>query len=185
MATYIKDRLINRALLLQIGSRVLLVIKERTLAGKFLPGSTGSSKYSTTPMPLPFGALQKTVQNSMTVRNLIDSEEAVVFKSKAGKKWILLKGGYEQFRELAGKQTDHVTLTWTGQMIRDLKVKSVDVRSATVTIGFTDARSEEIADYHQNKGAGKAKITHKFLGLTGTEFNQLLDYISRLLVRRA
>lgn len=185
MARRITDRMVNRALLLNVGSRMLLIIKQRTLRGKYLPGSTGTSEYSTTPMPLPWGGLQKAVRNSRTIRNMIDSGEADVFQSRGGRTWILLQGGYRKFRELAGKSTDHVTLSWSGQMMRDLKIKDVNVGLKSVTIGFTDARSRELARYHDVLGAGKSKVTHKFMGFTTAERGKLNAYIQRLIHRSA
>jgi hypothetical protein len=178
------ERVVNRALLIQVGSQALLMIKERTLAGQFLPGSTGTSAYSTTPMPLPWNRLQSAVRGSATLRNMIDSGEATVFTSKRGRKWIVLEGGYRKMRELAGKSTDHVTLSWRGTMLRDLKIKTVDVAGLRVDLGFTDTESERIASYHQELGAGRRRVTHKFMGFTEGEKDKLSELIAVLIVKQ-
>jgi hypothetical protein len=177
------DKIINRALLIQVGTKGLMMIKERTFAGRFLPGSTGSSSYSTTPMPLPWNRLQKAVRGSASLRNMIDSGEATVFTSKRGRKWIVLEGGYRKLRELAGKSTDHVTLAWRGTMLRDLKIKTVDVHDLRVDLGFTDADSDRIASYHQDLGAGRRRVTHKFMGFTEPEKDDLAQLISVLILK--
>lgn len=179
------DQLIDRRVLLQMGARALQIIKERTLAGQFLPGSTGGSEYSTTPLPLPFSRLQKAVQRGSIVKQLVRSGEAHVFTNIASRNtWIVLKGGYKQLRELAGKSTNNVTLTWRGTMLRNLKITETDVATLSVTLGFTDSDSERIASYHDQLGAGKRKVTHKFMGLTEQEHSVLAQYISLIITQR-
>ncbi len=176
--TDVVQRIINRSLLLRIGAQVVFIIKERTLQGQFLPGSTGTGEYSTTPAPMPWGALLKKVKTQKGMKGMIGSGEVkVISKSKSGKTWVLLMGGYKKFRELAGKEFDHVTLNWTGKTMRNLKILSADTGSASVLIGFDDAGSKRIASYHQELGAGKSRKTHKFLGLTDSELHELGQYV--------
>lgn len=174
--------IVNRSLLLAIGGQALLIIKRRTLEGRFLPGSTGSNKYSTTPMPMPFGALTKAVRSSSAVKDLVKSGEAELFTNlRSHNTWIILKGGYEQFRKLSGRSIDHVNLSWTGKMLRNLKVLHVDPALASVTLGFSDPRSGEIASYHNELGAGKKKVTHKFVGLTAEELSEIGTFAEQIL----
>ncbi len=168
----IKDLIISRSLLIETGQAALYIINKRTAAGEFLPGSTGSSQYSTTPLPLPVGAL--TAKGIDTLNALLDSGEATAFKSKkSGRLWVILEHGYKQFRELAGRETDHVTLNWTGALMRGLTITSVDTNNAAVELGWNDPRSSEIARYHNELGAGKSRVTHKFLGITPKELSLL------------
>lgn len=173
------DDIISRALLVDIGSHALYIIKTRTLQGEFLPGSTGSGQYSTTPMPLPLGALQKSVRTGATLKAMVAAGEAYVFQSKAGRKWIILEGGYKKLRELAKKEADHVTLNWSGSMMRNLKIISVNPDRYSVTLGFDEASARRKARYHNELGAGRKRVTHKFLGLTDQEIRELGDVVER------
>lgn len=165
----ISDRIITRALLVNLGTRIVNIIKLRTLAGEFLPGSTGTSKYSTTPMPLPLGALPARFRTPRKLRQLVDDGEARIFSSRSRRAWIVLTGGYKRFRQLAGRESDHVTLNWSGSMMRNLKVIRVNTSEAEVVVGFNEGRAARLASYHHAQGAGKARVTHKFLGLTDAE----------------
>ena len=167
------DRIISHSTLLQIGEWARAKILDRISRGEYLPESTGGSGYSTTRMPMPFGALQKAVRGGGELRDLIRSGEAHVFKSKAGKIWISLEGGYKRFRELAGKNADCVTLQWSGDMLKQLNVTKVDEAGKSVTLGFLSDEAGRIASYHQRDGAGRSHVTHKFMGLTAEELSEL------------
>ncbi|MCZ7556800.1 MAG: hypothetical protein M5R41_10415 [Bacteroidia bacterium] len=170
----IAARVISRALLINLGTAALYIIKERTLRGQFLPGSTGSGRYSTTPMPLPLGALPARARGKRALAQLVASGEARLFTSMRSRRaWIVLQGGYAKFRELAGRESDRVTLNWSGQMMRNLKITRVSAREFTVELGFTEGRARRLASYHNELGAGKSRTTHKFLGLTAQEVSRL------------
>jgi len=166
----IKELIVTRALLVRIGSQAVFIIKSRVNRGEYLPGSTGSSGYSTTPMPMPAGVLTKKAMKSAS--DLVSEGKARMFTNmKSRILWIVLEGGYKQLRELAGKETDVVRLNWSGKMMRNLKLLEPNVSDASVTIGFDDAELGRIASYHDELGAGKKKITRKFLGLTNAELD--------------
>lgn len=170
----IADRIISRALLINLGTRVIYIIKERTLRGEFLPGSTGTSNYSTTPMPLPLGALPARARSKSALRALTDSGEATIFTSlRSRRTWIILEGGYKRLRELAGRESDRVTLNWSGSMMRNLKILRTNEREGYVELGFNEGRAARLARYHHELGAGRRKVTHRFLGLTDTELASL------------
>lgn len=167
-------QLIDRSFLFQIGEKALYIIKQRTLEGIFLPGSSpNASQYSTTPMPLPLGALSKKAQG-LTARQMKEGENIKIFTNlKSRITWAILPGGYKQLRELAGKEADRVTLNWSGSMMRALDITKVDESTHTVTLGFTDNRAAELAGFHQELGAGKSKTLHKFVGLTEDEMREV------------
>ena len=166
----IAARIVSRALLINLGTAALYIIKERTLRGVFLPGSTGTGTYSTTPMPLPLGALPARARGKRALAQLVATGEARLFTSfRSRRAWIVLTGGYAKFRELAGRESDRVTLNWSGQMMRNLKITRVSAREGVVEIGFTEGRAKRLASYHNTLGAGRAKVTHKFIGLTAPE----------------
>jgi hypothetical protein len=58
-------------------------------------------------------------------------------------------------------------------MMRNLKITRVSAREGVVEIGFTEGRAKRLAGYHNTEGAGRAKITHKFIGLTPQEVAQI------------
>lgn len=169
----IADRIISRALLINLGTRALYIIKTRTLRGEFLPGSTGTGQYSTTPMPLPLGALPARARTKSALKAMTDADEAHLFTSRSGRTWIVLQGGYKRLRELAGRESDRVTLNWSGAMMRNLKILRADEREAYVELGFDEGRAKRLAVYHDVLGAGRRKVTHRFLGLTDQEITSL------------
>lgn len=182
-ADFIK-RVINESLLLKCGERAIVIIKRRTLAGSFLPGSSpNSSQYSTTPLPLPFGVLkQKAI--ARTWRELKEGGEMTLYTNlRTRRTWIILKGGYKKLRQLAGKETDHVTLNWSGQMLKALNEIKPNVSAGSVTVGFTNDEAERIARYHQELGAGKSRTLHKFLGLSDEELKAFTDYVEKTVVQ--
>ncbi len=171
-------KIVDNALLIQIGSGALYIIKKRTMRGKFLAGSTGTDQYSTNPLPLPAASLtKKGVQN---FNKLVADGDASFFRSKkSGKLWILLKDGYKGLRELVGKETDKVRLSWSGKMMRNFKILRTTVARGSVQLGWTDSKLAQIASYHNDLGAGKSKITHKFVGLSKGEVRQMANKLKR------
>ena len=163
--------IVDQILLTRVGLKGVAIIRKRTEGGQFLPGSSPNAEnYSTTPMPLPYGALR----NKLSGRK---AKEAgfKVFTSKSGRVWIVLPGGYKQYRQLYGKQTDRVTLSWSGRMLRNLKLLSTSQsgQSAESVVGFDDADSARIAGYHNELGAGKSRKKHVFIGFNDSEISDL------------
>ncbi len=183
MSVNLTDLVVSRGLLIQLGQAALYIINRRVAEGKFLPGSTGTNKYSTTPLPLPAGAL--TAKGIKTLNTLLDSDEATAFTAKSGRLWIVLQEGYKQLRQLAGRETDHVTLNWSGAMMRGLTITEVSVQQAAITLGWNDSALAERASYHEQLGAGRSRKTHKFLGLTPAEVKRLQQQIERHIHQQA
>jgi hypothetical protein len=156
--------------LLQLGEKVLAIIQARTLRGEFLPGST-SKGYSTKAAGMPYGGLEDRIgkgKASAFLRSIKDGDADKIYKSsKSGKLWITLHGGYKQLRELGGRETDRVTLNWTGQMMSALAMK-VNAAEPSLKIYFTNKEAEKIAGFH-HQGAGRSKIKRIFMGLSQKE----------------
>ncbi len=179
--------IIDNAVLLQIGTKVVAVIKARTLRGEFLPGST-SKGYSTKPASMPFGALEERIGKGNASKVFRDIKNAgkdgngdkIFLTSK--RMWITLKGGYKRMREMTGRETDRVTLNWTGHMMRSLKAKA-DPAAPSVTIYFTDAEAEGIASYH-HQGAGRNKIKRIFMGLSDQEKTDIEKWLGEEVTRK-
>lgn len=167
----------TEANLRKAGEEAIAVIKARTLRGEFLEGSSpGAEKYSTTPMPMPFGKWTKETRAKALWRDENGEEEIELFRSKAGMLWVILKGGYKRFRELAGKEVENVTLNWSGQMMKAIQIMSVDEAAGTVTIGFSDYRSGQIADFHR-RGAGRSRKKRIFFALSQREQEEIKESV--------
>jgi len=166
--------IINRSLLAKIGSRTVLIIKRRTAKGVFLKGSSaGGGKYSTKPFVMPIGAVKK---KDVMMKMLKGGygKEAMIFKTRGGGTWALLKNGYKWLREQSGKKSDRVDLRWSGSLMRSLRVIKVSPEKGEVIIGHGDARNRKIAEYHNVSGAGKGKTIRKYLGATEKEMIEIL-----------
>ncbi|MDI6802553.1 MAG: hypothetical protein QME58_01750 [Bacteroidota bacterium] len=129
-------------------------------------------RFNPKPTPMPAGALKAKIGISKAKRIWKRLEGDDFVYTKAQSTWILLKGGYKRLRELAGKESDRVTLNWTGSMMRALKVTNVNEAEGSVTISFTDNRASELAGFH-HRGAGRNKVKRIFLSLSEEELNKL------------
>ncbi|MBP8975096.1 MAG: hypothetical protein KBG83_00110 [Bacteroidetes bacterium] len=177
------DRLISHSLLLKVGEETIAIIKERTLQGEFLEGSSpGSERYSTKPAPMPLGGFIARLGNgrgNQAWKRIQRGEEpgTIWRTSSSGKIWITLNGGYKRLREIAGKESDHVTLNWSGQMMRSLSKITINDSERSVTIQFSNYETARLASYH-HEGVGKHKKKRIFLGLSETELQKLSTIIS-------
>jgi hypothetical protein len=175
------EQIVETVRLERVAARGVAIIRERTLKGDFL-GGTGAqqsiaesnSQYSETPMPLPYGSLPKYVQERMAGR-----EDIKIFTSRKGTVWVVIPGGYKEYRQISGKQSDRVVMNWSGKMMASLGIVTDEPGKAA--IGFTDSYAERIASYHNVQGAGKSKRMHRFFGFTAEEGNELTGIAQELL----
>lgn len=67
-------------------------------------------------------------------------------------------------------------MRWSGGMMRSLDVTNTKVEgtTGTVTLGFHTDRANQLAWWHNVDGAGKGRVTHKFMGLTNPEMEETL-----------
>lgn len=177
--------IIDNSILAQIGDKVIAIIQQRTLSGKYLPGSTEKG-YSTKPAPMPYGGLIARLgegKAKQVFRNIQKGNEPAIWReSKSKKIWLILTGGYKRLRELAGKESDRVTMNWSGNMMSSLKYKT-DPAQGIVTIYFTNKEAEEIAGF-QHQGAGKNKVMRKFMGLAKPEQLSIEKWLGEEIVKR-
>jgi hypothetical protein len=166
------DKIAESVSIIRLAAKGIAIIRERTLSGKFLTGAgvnqkirAGVEQYSTKAMPIPYGRY-------MALMNEKPPESAKVFRNKSGTVMVIFSGGYKRLRELSQKPNEHVYMSWTGRMLRNLNI--IRNEKTTATIGFNDAESERIAGYHNLYGAGKGKVLHPFLGFTAEDDQQLL-----------
>ncbi len=168
------SRILGEAVLLKIGEKVLAIIQARTLRGEFLPGST-SLGYSTKTFGIPYGGLAARIgqgRAAILLKSIVGANghsPDKVYTGKSGNMWLTLTGGYKRLREITGRETDRVTLNWTGQMLSALKSRvGATGQSPTVEIYFTNSEADRIAGFH-HEGAGRNKIKRMFMGLTQQE----------------
>ncbi len=165
--------ILSNAILLRIGKQSIVIIKQRTAKGIFLEGSTpGSDQYSDKPFAMPAGALKKK-DLFMKIKNGEVGDDAQFFTTKAGKLWVAIKHGYKWVREQSRKQSSNVDLRWTGGLMRSLAV-NVNVDKGIIAIYHRDKRTQQLAEWHNIKGAGKGKVIRKYLGLSEEELQKLV-----------
>lgn len=176
----IKEKIINRAVLLQIGNETIAIIRERTLAGIFLPGSSpDASQYSSKPFVMPSGKMIEMAGKGRAAaiwKSLQRGEmPGKIFKTKAGAIWVLLQEGYKKFRELSGKVDDTANLNWTGRMMRNLSITKVG--ADYIEVGFRSDEEEQKAIWHNITGASRSRKKRVFMGLTEKEIDRIIGKI--------
>ncbi len=171
------DSVIDRVMMLRLANRGIAIVRERTLKGEFLDGSSdGAGQYSTKPFARPLGGLTKALQKTLV------NSGSHIFTASSGNHWIVIEGGYRAFRAMAGKDVSRVTMTWTGRMLRNLGVISEAERE--VVLGFPDADMKQLATWHNVMGAGKSLRKHVFMGVTQEEANQLVELAGEEIAKR-
>ena len=165
----IKNKIVDNVLMKNIGLRVVMIIRRRTLDGKFI---SGSGTYSEKPFAMPLGAAAKLVGVKLTKL----PDEAQIFTTKSGAKWVIIKGGYKRYRELSGRQSAKVDLNWSGRMMRNLGIIPGTTTARETQVGFTSADEKQKALWHNTLGAGKSKSKHEFMGLLPDEYNDVVKF---------
>jgi len=180
VAKNLVDAVVDNVFMKLVGNRVIMVIRRRTLDGKFLSGSSeGAEKYSGKPFAMPYAAANIGTQNkiSQLSKNPNSPNAPQIFTSAKGTVWVLITGGYKQYRELGGRDSSKVNLTWSGRMMRNLGILPGADKAKEVSLGFTSTDEKQKAVWHNLEGAGKSRRLHKFMGLTDTEKNTLSKWI--------
>lgn len=174
----IKSAIVDRVIVMRAANAGVVIIRERTLSGKFLPGSSpGADEYSTKPFARPLGGLTKQHQNA-----LLKSKAVEVFTKENGSTWIVVTGGYKHFRELAGKDVSKVSMTWSGRMMRNLGI--LNARKDEAVLGFKSEEEKQKALYHNFLGAGKSKRKHVFMGFTEAEKIRLTKLVGEEVMKK-
>jgi len=176
------NKLVDEIVLLRLANGALAIIRKRVLDGQYLEGSSpNAGEYSTTPMPLPFGKLQATVRKKLSKEELENKDKYVIFTAKSGNVWISVQGGYKAYRQMAGKFNDHVILSWSGRLMRNMGI--VQKEKDSYSVGFSDPDVERIARYHTLEGAGKSHRKHVFFDLSEEERARLTKYAGEELTK--
>lgn len=179
----IQDNIIDNVIMKRLANRGIAIIRERTIKGEFLDGSSSNAgQYSTTPLPLPFGKFTKMTQKKILKGDVLSGDYRIFTNLKSGNTWIIIKGGYKKFRELAGKDTANVSLSWSGRMLRNLGVLNVD--KTTAVLGFSSEEEKQKAIWHNVMGAGKSKKKHVFMDFSKDEREELSKMASEDIAKR-
>ena len=172
------NEIIGKALLLRIGKHAIAIIQMRTAKGKFLPGSSPDAEnYSTKPFAMPLGAISKNAVRYKMLKDQYDDETELFRSKKSQKLWVAIAKGYKWLREQYGRGSSNVDLVMSRKLMRSIEVIKVDVKTGLIEIAHNDERSDKIALYHNQLGAGKSKKIRKYLGLTDDELEGLGEMV--------
>lgn len=167
-------RAANRTVMSATMSYVQQVIQERTEQGQFLNGR--NKKYSRK------GWLYK-INGDRRLRKYYISK--LKGKKKSNARYVFLERGYEQYRELHGKQTAYVDLMYKGYkggMIGNMnKITAQDKRG---TLGFRSTWHAQKAYWLSVAGAGKNKVRYEFFGLSKKEKTAVFNEYDRNLTQQ-
>lgn len=170
----ILKEIVGRALLLRVGNHAVAIIKTRVAQGIFGDGSDeNASKYSDKPFAMPVGAIKKKSVLMEILKGKVP-DESQLFKTKAGKLWVVIKHGYEWLRKESGKPSDKVDMRWSSEMMRSLTVLDANPATGEITIGHKGALNEQLSQWH-HQGAGKSKKVRKWLYLTEKELGTIAE----------
>lgn len=93
---------------------------------------------------------------------------------RAGKniKLFELPGGYKQYRDMHGRQTDHVDFTFNGRMWANIKVKGLvsEMNSGVARIGATEDKVNDILAGNTERRGDILKLSHDEIKDISTQF---------------
>lgn len=144
----------------EAGAFARALIDQRTRRGEFLGGPLANRGYSQTPMPF-----------SELTRQITASEEETFWATRNGKPVKYLRGGYKRFRELTGRRTDKVELTFSGAMLNSL-FSEVKQSGGQFDITITVPPAQQEKAFHTNN-------QREWLGLNDSEIERVGQLIER------
>lgn len=155
-----------------LGQDALLAIKERVINEGVNAEGQKYAPYSTRPTLTNCSALTTSACSRVAGSKAKRKELSWVTLERGGKKvkLFVLPGGYKQFREIHGRQTDHVSFLFNGRMWSNIGIVSnqSDHQRGTVIIA---AKTEEDA----RKLEGNTKRKGDILDLSITEQERLIE----------
>ena len=160
--------------LTKLGLKGAGMIVERTQKGI---GANGNpfTPYSELPFAMPFGGITLRARKNL-------GDKLKVFKTKLGKLWAVIEGGYAAFKAAAYPQDGSVNLTATGRMLNALTVIATDPANNSTILGFTNGEEALKAWYQNEAGAGKSRTIRKFLGFTDQEKGELAAWAATRII---
>lgn len=149
---------IDQRLMTLFGTAVANHIRERTLEGKDKDGKP-FKQYSTISFAMPSGAMTQ-----VALKALEKGGNLTWFTTKSGSEWVIVKGGYKKYKEVAKPKSKNVNLSFKGTMLADLTL--INVKDDSISIGFN--RSEEAQKAVWNIERGR-----DFFGIEENELSKL------------
>lgn len=186
------DNVVDQIIMQRVAGHVVFMIRRRTQAGAYLPGSSsGASQYSTKPFAMPAYALGKMLGKKFEAltsskRKTQGPNSFTLYKNEkwGNQLWVIAHLGYREIRRMAGKPVDNVSMIWSGRYLRDLGIFP-NATPQKAEIGWKSKENEILAMYHEELGAGKSKRKHKILGLTEEEIkSELLPFAETEIVKK-
>lgn len=150
------------------------MILENVAAGLDIHGK--KYKYSTRPFARPFDPKLK------GVKGLAKEGRLTIFLRGKTRHWMVVTGGYEDYRRMKGKNPTGDWLTDTGAMLRNLQI--IELTDESASLGFTDPLQLKKATWLNIEGAGKGKRLWQFLGLRKEQEIELAQYAASLLTEK-
>ena len=96
------------------------------------------------------------------------------FKSKKGKLWQIITGGYKDWRRMNNRNPEGDFLVWSGAMLRSLSSRAEGTNKAVVYFAIPEDAKK--AFWFNVSGIGRSRKLWKFLGLTPQNENVLAQY---------
>lgn len=164
----------NSEIMNKVAVRARQMILDNVAKGVDIHGK--NYKYSTTPFARPYDKKLK------GVKGLVKEGRLTLFMKGKTRFWMVVEGGYEDYRRMKGKDPSGDWLTDTGAMLRNLKI--IELTDKSAQLGFTDPRQLKKATWLNIDGAGKGKKLWQFLGLRKEQEIELAEYAASLLTEK-
>jgi hypothetical protein len=166
MEKVIKDSQRNEEVMVGLGAEALRLIKERVIETGVNAKGQKFKPYSTKPMLVGCKSLK--VKSCTKILGSKEKRKQLEWRTVNGHRLAILPGGYKQWREIYGAQTDHVDFSVTNEMWNDINIisKSSDHQKGTVIIG---AKQES----EKKKLSGNTKRRGDILDLNPNEIEDL------------
>jgi len=180
-------------LMVGIAASGATMIKERVVNTGINAEGTPFSPYSTKPM---LANCSSKYMSAAVCNQLAGSKEkrkelkwVTISKTNKPARVFVIEGGYKEFRDLHGRQTNHVDFTWTGEMMGNLQANGaqgdgVQVISSDDEHRQGHARIGTLSEEQNTKLAGNTERRGDILMLSDSEISILSDTIEEWLAAK-
>jgi hypothetical protein len=157
-----------------IGQHAIALIRKQAEQGVDIDGKR--YEYSTKPYAMPL---------QPRLRKFSKTDRLGIFKTNSGKLWAVVRGGYRDYRAMAGRATDSDFLDFSGAMLRSIDTLRTEKTTTgeQIVIGFRDVEQARKAFWLNVSGAGKSRKLWKFLGLTPQNQEALARFAEQELLK--
>jgi hypothetical protein len=154
-------------IMMKTGVSALVAIKKRVINTGVDAKGNKYKPYSTKPMLANCSSMTESACSKIASSK--EKRKELQWVTLKGHKLFEIDGGYKEYRELHGRQTDHVDFSFTNSMWSDVNVisNSGDHNKGVVIIG---AKEEK----HKKKLEGNTKRRGDILDLSKTEIDELM-----------